>query len=248
MIHISLHPEDLFKIGGFTITNSIIVSFGILILFVTTGLIMRRRFAMIPGRVQNVLESGIEALIGLMDQVLGNRKKSEKYFPLVATIFVFVLFSNWLGLLPGIGSIVFRVGEEAVPFLRSPSTDLNFTLALAIISVLATNIIGIGTIGAVKHAKKFLNFSSPLGFFVGILELLSEFARIVSFSFRLFGNIFAGEVLLVVIQFLIPYILPLPFVMMEMFFGLIQAFIFAMLTLVFISVAVEDHDEHEESK
>ncbi len=241
MIHISLHPETLFTLGGFAVTNSIIVSFAILGFFAVSGVLLRRRFALIPGVAQNIAESGIEALIDLMDQVLGDRKKSEKYFPLVATIFLFVLVSNWLGLLPGIGSIVFRVGDETAPLLRSPSTDLNFTLALAIISVLAVNIIGIGAIGIIKHAGKFFNFESPVAFFVGILELLSEFVRIISFSFRLFGNIFAGEVLLVVTQFLIPYFLPVPFVMMEVFVGLIQAFIFAMLTLVFISVATEEH-------
>lgn len=244
MIHISLHPEELFTIVGFSVTNSIVVSVSILALFTIAGFAMRRRFALVPGMAQNIAESTIEALIGLMDQVLGDRKKSEKYFALVATIFLFVLLSNWLGLLPGIGSIVFLHGEESAPLLRSPSTDLNLTLALAIISVLSINIIGIGTIGIAAHAKKFFNFRNPIEFFVGILELISEFVRIISFSFRLFGNIFAGEVLLIVTQFLIPYFLPVPFIMMEVFVGLIQAFIFAMLTLVFISVAIETHDEH----
>src|SRR3989344_9352030 len=100
MIHISLHPEELFTIAGFPVTNSIIVSFAILIFFAVVGILMRRRFALIPGMAQNIAESGIEALLDLMDQVLGDRRKSEKYFPLVATIFLFVLVSNWLGLFP----------------------------------------------------------------------------------------------------------------------------------------------------
>ena len=245
MLRISLHPEELFTVAGFPVTNSIVVSAAILVFFAGIGMIIRRRFALIPGMAQNIAESGIEALLDLMDQVLGDRRKSEKYFPLVATIFLFVLISNWFGLLPGFGSIIFHHGEGSEPLLRSPSTDLNFTLALAIISVLSINIIGVGTIGVVKHVKKFLNFSSPIDFFVGILELISEFVRIVSFSFRLFGNIFAGEVLLVVVQFLLPYILPVPFLLMETFVGLIQAFIFSMLTLVFISVATEEHEEHK---
>ncbi len=244
MIHISLHPEELFHIAGFAVTNSLIVSALLLLIFVAMGLVMRRKLALIPTGIQNVAETALEGLIELMDQVLGDRKKSEKYLPLVATIFTFVLLSNWLGLLPGIGSIVFHNGQESVPLLRSPSTDLNFTLALAIISVLSINLIGIATLGLAPHLKKFFDFRSPIQFFVGILELISEFVRIISFSFRLFGNIFAGEVLLVVIQFLIPYILPVPFVMMETFVGLIQAFIFAMLTLVFISVATEHTEEH----
>lgn len=242
MLHISLHAEELFSVAGVPVTNSLVLSVIVLAAFAAAGLLLKRRLALVPSGVQNVAEATLEGAISLMDQVLGDRRKSEKYLPLVLTIFLFVLFSNWLGFMPGIGSIVVRHGEESVPLLRSPSADLNFTLALAVISVIATNAIGIGALGVIKHAKKFFNFHSPVGFFVGILELISEFVRVISFSFRLFGNIFAGEVLLVVAQFLIPYVLPVPFLLMEVFFGLIQAFIFAMLTLVFISVATEEHE------
>src|SRR5437016_3347555 len=131
MLHISLHPEELFHIAGFSITNSILVSGLLLLLFIVVGLMMRRKLALVPGGIQNVAEAGLEALLDLMEQVLGDRRKSENYLPLVATIFIFVLFSNWLGLLPGVGSIVFQTGTESAPLLRSPSTDLNFTLALA---------------------------------------------------------------------------------------------------------------------
>ena len=242
MIHISLHAEELFRVGGIPVTNSLLLSVIALVTLVAAGLILHRRLAFVPSGAQSIAEATLEGTLSLMNQVLGDSRKSEKYLPLVLTIFLFVLLSNWLGLMPGIGSIVVRHGEESTPLLRSPSADLNFTLALAVISVIATNLIGIGALGVIKLAKKFFNFHSPVGFFVGILELISEFVRIISFSFRLFGNIFAGEVLLVVAQFLIPYILPVPFLLMEIFFGLIQAFIFAMLTLVFISVATEEHE------
>ena len=190
---------------------------------------------MIPGKIQGVVEMGIEALLGLMNSVLGSMEAAEKYLPLIATIFIFILASNWLGLLPGVGSFIFKNGHADVPLLRSPAADLNFTLALAIIAVLATNFFGIVILGIFTHVKKFLNFSGPIKFFVGILELLSEVSRIVSFSFRLFGNIFAGEILLTIMFFLLPYVAPVPFLMLEMFVGAIQAFIFAMLTLVFLS-------------
>jgi len=123
------------------------------------------------------------------------------------------------------------------PLFRAPTTDLNFTIALAIISVLSVNILGAAAIGLRHHLGKFFNFKNPIMFFVGILELISEFVKIISFSFRLFGNIFAGEVLLLIIGFLLPYIVPLPFLFLEVFVGVIQGFIFAMLTLVFVSMA-----------
>lgn len=240
-MHISLQAEELFGTGQFIFTNTLALSLLALVFLVGGAAILKRRLALVPGGFQNIAEIGIEFIIDLMDQVLGDRKKSEKYLPLVATIFIFVLVSNWLGLLPGIGSIVLRHGDESVPLLRSPSTDLNFTLALAIISVVAANAIGVAAAGFFRYMKKYLDFSGPLAFFVGILELISEIAKLISFSFRLFGNIFAGEVLLVVLGILVPYLLPVPFIMMEMFFGFIQALIFATLTLVFIAVASEHH-------
>jgi F-type H+-transporting ATPase subunit a len=242
--HISLAAEKLFEIGHFPVTNSLLLSAIALVLLISVGLILRRSFSMVPGTFQSLVESAIEGLLGLMDSVLGKRALSERYLPIVATIFLFVMTSNWLGLFPGIGPIVFRGEHETAPLFRAPSSDLNFTLALAVISVLATNVIGVAALGFFKHGKKYFNFGNPIAFFVGILELISEFAKMVSFSFRLFGNVFAGEVLLVIIAFLVPYVVPLPFLFLEVFVGFIQAFIFAMLTLVFIATAVTEHAEH----
>lgn len=242
---ISLRAEPIFHIGNFEFTNSLLLALIVLILFCVVVFFSRRKFSLIPSGVQNVLEMILEGFLGLMDSVLGNRRASEKYLPLVATIFLFVMISNWLGLFPGVGSFLIyeeQLGHD-VPLLRAPAADLNFTLALAIISVLATNVIGVAALGLRGHAKKFFNFKSPIMFAVGLLELVSEFAKMVSFSFRLFGNVFAGEVLLIIIAFLVPYIVPLPFLFLEIFVGAIQAFIFAMLTLVFIAGAVTSHDE-----
>ncbi len=131
---------------------------------------------------------------------------------------------------------------EFIPLFRAPTSDLNTTVALALISVALTQIVGFRMLGW-GYLKKFFNFSNPINFFVGILETISEFAKIISFSFRLFGNIFAGEVLLAVIGMLVPYFLPIPFYGLELFVALIQAFVFAMLTLVFIKLAMTSHAE-----
>jgi len=167
-------------------------------------------------------------------------RKAEKYFPLVATIFIFILCSNFLGIFPGVGSITYH----HTPLFRSPAADLNFTLAFAIVSVIVTNMIGMASVGAFAHLSKYFNFTNPINFFIGILELVSEFAKIVSLSFRLFGNVFAGEVLLIIIFSLAPYFIPLPFLLLEVFVGLIQAFVFAMLTLVSVSLHTTMDSEH----
>lgn len=242
MTEIIIKAEEIFRVGSYVVTNSLFLSFIAFFLLLILALIIGRNIKMIPGRIQNVAEMIIEFFLTLMDSVLGDRKKSEKYLPLVLTIFLFVLFSNWLGLLPGVGSFILKEGHTSIPVLRSPAADLNFTLALAIIAVLSTNFFGMLVLGLFTHIKKFLNFKSPIKFFVGILEFLSEISRIISFSFRLFGNIFAGEVLLTIMFFLLPYLVPIPFMMLEIFFGMIQAFIFAMLTLVFLA----SHTAHQE--
>ncbi|MFA5878251.1 MAG: F0F1 ATP synthase subunit A [Candidatus Staskawiczbacteria bacterium] len=244
MVEIVIRAEEIFRIGNYVFTNSLILSIVVFIVLLILALSIRRSIKLVPGKLQNIFEMLLEFLLSLMDSVLGDRKKSEKYLPLIATIFFFVLASNWLGLLPGVGSFVLNEGHTAIPLLRSPAADLNFTLALAIIAVLSTNFFGMAILGFFSHIKKFLNFSGPINFFVGILEFLSEISRVISFSFRLFGNIFAGEVLLTIIFFLLPYIVPVPFLMLEIFFGMIQAFIFAMLTLVFLASHITAHAEH----
>jgi len=249
MVHISLRAEELFHIGSFPVTNALLMSILAFILLAGGAFLFRKKIALIPGKMQALFEIVLEAILDLMDSVLGDRHKSEKYLPLVTTIFLFVLVSNWLGLLPGVGSIFVRVIEDghetSAPLFRAAAADLNFTLALGIIAVVSVNLIGILALGIRKHTGKFFDFSNPINFFVGILELISEFAKIVSFSFRLFGNIFAGEVLLTIVAFLVPYLIPLPFLFLETFVGFIQAFVFAMLALVFIAIATAEHGAEE---
>jgi F-type H+-transporting ATPase subunit a len=242
-MEISLKAEQLFSIGNLNLTNGLLLAVIVSALLIIFSIVFKSKIKLVPGKVQGIVEMGMEALLNLMESVLGSREKAEKYLPLIATIFIFILTANWLGLLPGVGSFILNEHGKDIPLLRSPAADLNFTLALAIISVFATNFFGIVILGIFAHVKKFLNFSNPMKFFVGILELLSELSRIISFSFRLFGNIFAGEVLLAIMFFLLPYIVPIPFLILEIFFGMIQAFIFAMLTLVFLA-SHTSHAEH----
>ncbi len=248
-IAISLKAEELFHIGSFPVTNSVLLGILVFAVLAFLGLSFKKRLAEVPSGIQNLLEFFLEGLLKLMDSVLGSRQKSEKYLPLVATIFLFVMLANWMGLLPGVGSIGIygeHEGREAfIPLFRAPSADLNFTLALAIIAVFSINIFGVTTLGFRRHFGKFFTLKNPIYTFVGLLEFVAEIAKMVSFSFRLFGNVFAGEVLLIIIGALVPYFIPLPFLILEIFVGFIQAFIFSMLTLVFLSIATaEEGHEH----
>lgn len=241
---IIIKAEELFRIGNFPVTNAVFLSAFTLVILVSVGIFFRRRIAMIPGRFQNFVEFAFTAMLDFIESIVGDRGKAEKYFPLIATVFFFILVSNWLGLLPGVGSFVVRLheggGVSKIPIFRSPASDLNFTLSLAVVAVFAINFFGVAAIGITKHLKKFFNVASPIAFSVGFFELISEAAKVVSFSFRLFGNIFAGEVLLTIMMFLVPYVIPLPFVALEVFVGFIQAFVFAMLITIFVSIATEE--------
>ena len=249
-MEISLAAEKIGHIGFLPITNSMIASWIATVILIVFAVFATRNVKLVPKGIQNFAEFVIESLLNMANSVIDNMEQTKKFFPLIATIFIFILTNNWLGLLPGFGSIGFHEsikGKEVfVPLLRSGNADLNSTLALAIVAVFMIQIFGILTIGFFKYGKKFINFESPIMFFVGILELISEFSRLISFSFRLFGNVFAGEILLTVIAMLVPFVVPLPFYGLELFVGFIQALVFTMLTLVFIKMAITDHSEHEE--
>lgn len=248
-VTISLVPEAITYIGDFPITNTFLMTIIVSTMIIVGSFLFTRKQALVPRGFQNFVETILESLLGLVDSVTGDRVQSRKFFPIVATIFIFVILSNWIGLLPGMGTVgvnQIHHGEEVlVSFIRSPSADLNMTAALAIFAVIAAQVMGVAAIGMRKYAGKFFvsPFKKPyfIGTFVGILEIISEFAKMISFSFRLFGNIFAGEVLLLVMLALVPLLVPLPFLFLEVFVGFIQALVFAMLTLVFFKMAAEAH-------
>lgn len=241
MPHISLQAEKVLEIGHYPVTNAILTSWLVMFFLVAVTFLIRFRLTVIPGRFQVLTEGVVGGLYNLFESVTGPRTKI--YFPLVGTLFIYIVMLNWAGLLPGVGSIGFnevKDGAKAfVPLFRSGSADLNLTIALALISMGSIQFFGLKTLG-VHYLRRFINFKNPLLFYVGILELISEGSKIISFAFRLFGNIFAGEVLLTVIAFLMPLFAPLPFLAMELFVGLIQALVFSLLTAVFLNVATAD--------
>ena len=288
-------PETVFTVGGFAVTNTLLATWVTMAVLLLLFRAATSNMQLVPSGIQNVIESLVEALYGFAQSVAGPRF-GKVFFPLVGTIFFFVLCNSWLSLLPGFGTIgIAKTGEhegvlmtqvgpvavippggaavkegghapegmlvgELTPFLRGANTDLKTTLSIALFAMFFIEFWGIKYQGLAGHGSKFLNFSGfkqgpfmgVIYFVIGIMETISEFARVISFTFRLFGNMFAGEVLLAVIVFLLPWVAADVFYALETFVGLVQALVFAGLTLVFAATATAGHggghDEHGHSE
>jgi len=296
--HVALSGEPL-AVGGW-FTNTLLTTIIVDIIVLALAFFATRNMTLVPTGLQNVMEAIIEYLYNLAESVAG--RAAATYFPWAATLFLFVLVSNYTGLIPGVGSIGFRQPAEAehatligqlamadgklflqeqeeghaeeaedtadhasegsvasegeehhekfVPLFRAPSADLNTTFALSILTMVMVQVHGIRAQGG-RYFKKFWNtsghgFMKGINIFVGILEAVSEVSRILSFAFRLFGNIFAGEVVLATMAFLITFLVPVPFYVLELLVGAVQALVFAMLALVFFTMATASHDHGDE--
>lgn len=317
-LHISISAEPVATYGSFIVSNSMVTSLIVSALLIVFAFAVRLSLKQTnrPSGLQNFAEWMMEGLINLVHGVTGSEKRTRHFLPFVASFFLFIMLNNWLGLLPGVGTIGYLekpegeehaqlapsqvtlpgttaqasteaapavevvdpahtpAGEEEVvggpvdlqveagddheatapeeadhaeakfvPYFRAGTADLNTTIALAFVSVFMTQVFGVMYL-KLGYFGKFFNFSSPIGLFVGLLELVLELAKVISFAFRLFGNIFAGEVLLAVITFLVPLVVPMPFYGLEVVVGVIQALVFSMLSVVFFNMATLSHDEH----
>lgn len=289
-MNISLAPETLFHIGDFAVTNTLFTSFvvaGIIILSITYYRLTAPKKLRTPSKLRLLTEMVVLGLRQLVVDIIGE-EKTKSIFGFLLTFFIFIIVSNWFGLLPFVPSLAIQPNdhrsdhdmivqastelaleephnishsetgcsdishcylttsgleefEHGIHPFRAPTSDISFTLALAIISVIATNYLGF-RYSRRGFLKKYIDFSSPIKAFVGFLEMVSELGKLVSFSFRLFGNVFAGEVLLLVITSISFGLATLPFLGLELFVGAIQALVFFMLTTVFIGLAAAHHD------
>ncbi|MHB9154260.1 MAG: F0F1 ATP synthase subunit A [Endomicrobiales bacterium] len=231
---VPLSPEVLFSFKGIHITDAVTATILTDIVILGGVLLVYRGMALRPKRLQNVVEMVIEYFYTLTEQTAGSR--AAMIFPWFASFFIFIVTSNILGLLPGYGLLEIRGHDgNPVPFFRAPSSDLNTTLALAVVSVAATHILSVRSIGIKNYLKRFISWS-PILLFVGMLELVSEFTKLISFSFRLFGNIFAGEIVLGRISTMMAFVAPIPFILLELIVAVVQALVFAMLTMAFMSI------------
>lgn len=269
-------PAVIFSIGRLPITNTIISTILVDGFLLSLIILVRKNLNLKPNKIQILIEYVIGGLYGFTESIAG--KKAKQIFPFFMTFFLFILISNWSGLIPGIstfGFIEHHDGKtEVIPFIRAATSDLNTTLALAIVSLSATHAMSMRTLGITEYLSRFIPFfpflislikgkpkisidkSGPINFlmsffnplvlvFVGGLELISEFVKIVSLSFRLFGNIFAGEVVLHTVSGIFAFLFPLPFYLLEVIVGAVQALVFSMLTLAFMVILTTPHHEEK---
>jgi F-type H+-transporting ATPase subunit a len=265
--HVELPAERIFEVAGFPITNTLIASWFTIIVLVVFFAVCTRKMQLIPGKLQNVAEMIVETLLDFVRGVAGE-KHARLIFPAVATIFIYVITNAYLALLPFFGTVVVATHEGTVPLFRGANTDINVPLSTAVMSFIFVEFWGMKSLGAFRYLGEFFNVAqigrglrelfhgkirsaaTNIGFgiinlFVGFLEMFSHLIRVVSFTFRLFGNMTAGEILVLVSAFLIPFIFSIPFYGLELLVGFIQALIFAGLTLVFGVIAVAPHEEQE---
>jgi len=267
---IKIQPDVIFSINGFPITNTLIGTWISIIALITLFYFGTRKRELIPSGLQNALEWIVEYLLSLAQSVAG-KDKGRKFFPLVATFFIFILFCNLLDVFPGVETFgwidltalraahlppptsIFLFGDysnKLAPWIRPGTSDLNLTLAMALVSVITTQAFGFYTLGWREQLGKYFNFRALfkfnfqgfIEFFVGILEIVTELSRILSFSFRLFGNIFAGGAVLAVFAFILPFAADIVFIPLELFIAFVQALIFSLLTLVFLEIATTSHE------
>jgi F-type H+-transporting ATPase subunit a len=265
--HVALPSEPVFHAGHFTITNTLIASWFTIIVLVSLSIFLTRKMKLIPERRQGLAEVVVEGLLNFVESVAGS-KHARMLFNGVATIFIYVIFNAYLALLPFFGTIGFQHEHEFVALFRAANTDVNVPLSIALMSFFFVESWGMRAVGVSHYLKEFINvrqffqglkelFTLKLksglmnivfGFislFVGALEIFSHLTRMLSFTFRLFGNMTAGEILILVSCFLIPLVFTLPFYGLELLIGMIQALIFSGLTLVFGTIAVSPHEEAE---
>jgi F-type H+-transporting ATPase subunit a len=249
MPRVDISAEPLFSVGPLVVTNSMVGAVLASLILLLSALVFVRRAQLVPDRVQGLIELPLEWVAGMVSSGGGTRWRS--YVGLVIGIFVFVLVANWLGLLPGVGTIGIvhhtEEGTELVPIVRPASADLNFTLGLAIVSFVAFTGIGIRANGVRRYLRHLLIaepwWMTPI---VTPIHLVSEFARLISLSIRLFGNVYAGEALLAIMAALVPLALPVVFLGLEMLFGFVQALVFALLTMAYVILAIAEDQGHED--
>jgi len=242
-LDISIAPQVIFYIGSFPVTNSFFWMIILTLTIIIFTLILRYSFKMVPGRVQSLVEILLESGYDFVKSVIGTDEKARKIFPLVMTMFIFTLTANLFTYIPGQAAVVLNTTDGPVALFRAVMADYGMVFVMTMITVILVQIIAIMMHGPFGYIGKFINFKSPLSFVLGLMDIIGELAKVVSLSFRLFGNVFAGEVLGSVMLFLAPFVMPLPFMLLGLLSAVVQAFVFATLTLVFVMLASEIEED-----
>ena len=242
-IHVSLKPEILFTIGPMPVTNSMLAAYSVSFFLIILTFIGTRKLKTVPGKLQLMLETAITTGYTFIQNTTNNERLTKAFFPLFMTLVLFFWTANMFNFIPGLLAIEL----DGTHLYRPALADYALVIGIALLVFVFAQVTVLRFAGIKIYLKKYLNFSSPISFFVGILEFIGEFARILSLSFRLFGNIFSEEVLMIVMLSIAPFIAPLPFAMLGLLTSTIQALLFPMLVLLFLNISIEEvnHAKHE---
>ncbi len=234
----------LFSIGFLQITNTYLVSIIVTILLCVSVYYINKKLSFEkPSNLQVMVEYIIDFLYSTAGEIVDDKNKLNEFFPLVATYFIYILVVNWIGLTPIFGTIGFFTKGGFIPLFKTVNSDLNSTLSMALISVISSQYFAIKHLGLLNHLKRYFSLN-PINLFVGLIELISEFTKVISLSFRLYGNILAGDLVIANFTSLVGFIVPLPFMGLELIVGFVQASVFAMLTLAFTNILTTNMEEH----
>ncbi len=249
-----IQPDIVFSIGNFGIANSTLMIIFIALLFLALGIFVVRKFTLIPGSFQSIIEMIYESIVGLVEQITGNRYHAERIFPVIATILVYFAVANVIAIIPGLTDITYN----GIAIFRTPTSDFNTALGVSLASVIALNYISLQEYGFLGYLGNFFNFKEIIKgfkqglmegfvgfikFFVGLLDIIGELAKIVSLSFRLFGNVYAGQVLAIIIIGSFAYVLPAVWTIMSGFTGILQGMVFASLVAVYYTLSLKPIEE-----
>lgn len=246
---ISITPEKLFEVAGVSVTNSMFYGWICAVLLIFLFIKARQKIKLhVPGGFAQIIDYGAEFVINMMSEMLGNRVRAIKYAPIFMTMFFFIIFNNWLGLLPGVGHAIEYNGN---PLLRPFTADLNATLGMALVGMIVVQVIAIKENGPLKHIRHYFagKLWNPATYLIGIFEVFTEFTRLFSLGLRLFANVAIGEILIAIFAFLGGVLGPvtaLPFTLLELFVAALQAYIFVVLCLAYLALATEHNEEHED--
>lgn len=234
----SFAPEEILSFGIISIPNTLLATLLTDVIIFASAILIARNINQIPNLFQNIVESVIETFYNLTQTIAAER--TSMIFPYFMSFFLFILIANWSSLIPGFGSVGIFHEKHFIPILRGATSDLNTTLALALISGFATHMLAIKSTGIKEYLSRYFSFN-PINLFIGVLEIISEITKVISLSFRLFGNIFAGEVVLLTTAGIFAFLFPVPFLLLEIIVGLVQALVFGMLTMTFMAVLTTPH-------
>lgn len=253
-----IEPEVVFHVGSFPIANSTLLVLAIALGFLVFGMTVVKKFTLVPrNKAQHITESIYESILGLVEQITGSRKTAEKIFPVIGTILVYFALSNIIAIIPGLTDITYH----SVPLFRTPTSDFNTALGVSLASVIVINIISLRAYGLLGYLGNFFKvkeivhgfkksimdgFIGLVDAFVGLLDIVGEFAKVISLSFRLFGNVYAGQVLAIIILGALAVGLPVVWTVMSSFTGILQGMVFASLVAVYYTLALPSETDSQE--